>query len=269
MARREDFGPVRYWQIPRHMAGRHVIDTGVYAVEDLLIDTGPARCRDQVAQIVAEVDPGRVVLTHHHEDHVGNAALASAPGGRPPQIHPRGVDLVARSPELPFYRRAVWGTPDPFEAAPLGDRLETERFSFRVIHTPGHAPDHVALHEPDQDWLFVGDLYLGDRMRLGFSYEDVTEMIASIRKLLAIPDCVLFCSHTGYHAGHQQRLGRKLDFLLGLQQRAVMHFEEGCSISEITGKLGIRERWWRWISGGEYSGRNLVRGLLRDAGKIQ
>ncbi len=47
-----------------------------------------------------------------------------------------------------------------------------------------------------------------------------------------------------------------------------MHLEEGCSIREITARLGIRDRAWHLLSGGEWSGRNLVRGLLRHAGKI-
>ena len=85
---------------------------------------------------------------------------------------------------------------------------------------------------------------------------------------MAIPDCVMFCHHTGYHAGHQHRLGRRLDFLLGLQQKAVMHHEEGLSIAEITKKVGIRDTFLRLVSGNDYSGRNLIAGLLRDAGKI-
>lgn len=268
MLRREEFGPVRYFQLPRRLGGREVIATGIYVVGDLMVDTGPIRSRAAVQAILRETRPRTVVLTHHHEDHVGNAALASQLCDTRPLIHPSGIELAARPPRLPLYRSLVWGRPEPVAAAPLEEWLETDRFKYRVVHTPGHAPDHVALHEPEQDWLFAGDLYLGDRVRLAFAYEDVGLMIQSLRTLLAIPDCVLFCQHSGYHAGHQHRLGRKLDFLLGLQQRAVMHFEEGCSIAEITGRLGIQDRLWRWLSRGEWSGRNLVRGLLRDAGKL-
>lgn len=268
MIRSEKFGPVTYFQIPRGIPGREFIRVGIYSVGGLLIDTGPASAHKPVGALLETLDVEQVVLTHHHEDHVGNAAAAAGRSGSAPLIHPLGVDLVARAPDLPLYRKIVWGTPEPVFARPLGEFLETDRFRFRVIHTPGHAVDHVALHEPDQDWLFTGDLYLGDRIRQAFAYEDIGTMIGSLRLLLAIPDCVLFCQHSGYHAGHQHRLGRKLDFLLGLQQRAVMHHEEGCSIGEITRRLEIRDWKWRVASRGEWSGRHLVRGLLRDAGKL-
>lgn len=264
----ERFGPVTFFPIERRLFGRRVIDVGVYVVGELLVDTGPVKAAARVRAILDEHPVRRVVLTHHHEDHVGNAAHAAERTGEPPFIHETGLERVANPPELPLYRRMVWGAPPPVRAQALGDSLETERFRFRVIHTPGHAPDHVALHEPEQDWLFVGDLYLGDRVRLAFDYEDVGTIIDSLRELLAIPDCVLFCQHSGYHAGHQHRLGRKLDFWLGLQQRAVMHHEEGCSIREIAARLGIRDRVWHLLSAGQWSGRNLVRGLLRHAGKI-
>ncbi len=263
----EEFGPIRYYRLTRRIAGRAVLSTGVYRLGEILIDTGAPHLLGDLEAALAE--PVRhVLLTHHHEDHVGGAAAVARRFGLRPRIHPLGIDLVSRSPLLPLYRRVVWGTPRPVEAEPLGEWFETGRYRFQVIHTPGHAPDHVALYEPTQDWLFVGDLYLGDRVRLAFAYENMTEIIASLRRLLAIPDCVMFCQHTGPHAGHQHRLGRKLDHLLGLQQRAVMHFEEGCSIAEITRRLGIEDRALRWFSRGEFCGRNLVAALLRDAGKL-
>lgn len=268
MLRQEDFGPVQYSHLTRTIAGRRVISTGLYRIDDLLIDTGPVHSRPQVQQALAGATVTQIVLTHHHEDHVGNAATLGAKYGCTPRIHALGIPLVARTPQLPTYRRLVWGTPAPVTAEPLGEWLETERYRFRIVHTPGHAVDHVALHEPSQDWLFSGDLYLGDRIPRGFRSDDLSQLIASLRTLLAIPDCMLFCNHSGYHAGHQHRLGRKLDFLLGIQQKAIVHFEEGRSIGEIARALGLSDNFYRFLSGGEWSGRNLVRGLLRDAGKI-
>ena len=221
MLRREDFGPVRFYEFTRRIAGRPIMRVGVYRVGDLLIDTGPAHAAGEIDEILADGPVNHLALTHHHEDHVGNAAAVAGQTGLTPQIHEAGIALVAEDVDVPFYRRAVWGAAPGFRAEPLGDELHTDRFRFRVIHTPGHAVDHVALHEPDQEWLFVGDLYLTDRPRYAFRYDDIGQIIASIRSLLAIPDCVLFCQHSGYHASHQHKLGRKLDALLGLRQKAV------------------------------------------------
>jgi len=268
MLRREDFGPVRFYEFTRRIAGRPVMRVGVYRVGELLIDTGPARARAAAGAILGDGPVGQIVLTHHHEDHVGNAAELARQSGTRPQIHAAGIELVASSAELPMYRRIVWGQPDAVAATELAAEILTERFRFNVIHTPGHAVDHVALHEPDQEWLFVGDLFLTDAPRVAFGYDDVGEIIRSIRTLLAIPDCVMFCQHSGYHASHQHRLGRKLDYLLGLQQRAVVHLEEGRSLREIVRALELGDGHFGWVSRGELSAANLVRGLLQDAGKL-
>ena len=146
--------------------------------------------------------------------------------------------------------------------------METPNYRFNVIHTPGHAADHVVLHEAERNWLFGGDLYLSDRISRAFAYEDIGQMIASIRTVLALPDCELFCQHTGRHRSHQHQIGKKLDRLLGLRNQAIVHLEEGRSIREIARALGIGDGLNKWISGGEWSSEHLVRGLLRDAGRL-
>ena len=43
------------------------------------------------------------------------------------------------------------------ERVPAGDTV------LRVVHTPGHAPDHVCLYEEQEGTLFCGDLLITDR----------------------------------------------------------------------------------------------------------
>lgn len=259
---------MRYYPMTRKILGRPVMKVGVYVVDGLLIDTAPRNLRAAMQEVLDTETIGQIALTHHHEDHVGNAALAAQRVGNAPRIHAAGVNLVERAPHLPLYRRVVWGTPDPVVAQPLGDTLETDSYRFDVIHTPGHAADHVALHEPEQEWVFAGDLFLTEKPRRAFAYEDIGELIASIRRLLAIPDCQLFCHHTGHHPSHQHRLGRRLDWLLGLQSKAVVYLEEGRSVRDIARAVGVRDGFNRTYSRGEWTGANLVKGLLRDAGKL-
>src|SRR5439155_257407 len=96
-----------------------------------------------------------------------------------------------------LYRRVAWGARQPAPAAPLGDDVATPRFRFRVVHTPGHAVDHVALFEPERGWLFSGDLYLAPRLRYLRADEDVYAMMDSLRRVLALGPQVLFCQHRG------------------------------------------------------------------------
>ena len=126
----------------------------------------------------------------------------------------------------------------------------------------------LLLQEPSQNWLYGGDLYLTDRVVRAFEYENISLLIESIRAVLAIRDCQLFCQHTGRHMSHQNQIGKKLDRMLGLRNKALVHLEEGRSIREIASALGISDRAHRWLSGGEWSSEHLVRGLLRNAGRL-
>ncbi len=259
-------GPVRYFSIARSYAGRSILTSGVYFVDGMLVDAGPANAHVEFAAIIGDVDADQLVLTHHHEDHIGNAAFAANHLDRPPRAHALTLPLVRKPLPLPLYRKITWGSPAPFEAEALDATLHTPKYSFQVIHTPGHAPDHVALYEPEQRWLFAGDLFIAPRVRLLRDDEDITKLIGSLRKLMKLPDCTLFCQHSGIHNSHQTSLGQKLDFLLGTQQKAVVMHDEGRTIDEIVRRLEIEKPRMKFVSRGEFSARNLVAELLRDAG---
>ncbi len=265
MLRSAEYGPVRFFSLARSVAGRYYLSAGVYFVDGLLIDTGPPNAPVEFASIMGQVDADQIVLTHHHEDHTGNAAFASRHIDRPPLAHPLTLPLVRNPGNVPLYRRVVWGTPEPFETKPLGAGLSTAQYSFQVLHTPGHAPDHIVLYEPDQRWLFGGDVFLATRLKVLRSDENITEIIQSLRTLMELPDCTLFCQHSGMHESHQDRIGKKLDFLLGLQQQVVVMHDEGRTVAEIVRELKIEKHWWKLTSRGELCARNLIEQLLRDA----
>jgi len=266
MLSRDELGDVLHYRMGRSLAGRTLLMTGVFLVDGLLIDTGPPHCSREMESILDRHAVDAVVLTHHHEDHAGNAALVARRLGAAPLAHPGTRPLLRHPDDLLLYRRLVWGTTPPCDTADLGDEIETRHHTFEVIHTPGHAPDHLALHEPRRRWLFSGDLFITRRPNVMSSETDATELMDSLRGLLKLPDCRMFCQHSGRHESHQKALGDKLDWLLGLQERAVMHHEEGRSLRETTRALDVDRPFWRLASRGEFSGENLVRELLRDAG---
>jgi glyoxylase-like metal-dependent hydrolase (beta-lactamase superfamily II) len=112
------------------------------AARAVVIDPGPsgaehvARLHDHVAASGRRV--GLILLTHGHSDHGGAAeALAQATGATV-----RG-----------------WNTPQ----APLqdGEAIALAGGALKVLHTPGHARDHVVFHWENEGVLFSGDLILG------------------------------------------------------------------------------------------------------------
>lgn len=138
----------------------------------------------------------RIWLTHGHVDHAGAAA----------ELRERtGVKVEGPHIEDQFWldqiedasrRYGIQGcrnvTPDRYFED--GERLEFEGESFDVLHTPGHTPGHVVIHNPAAKIAFVGDvLFAGSIGRTDFPRGDHAQLIASITdKLWPLGEDVTF-----------------------------------------------------------------------------
>ncbi|MBI3927552.1 MAG: MBL fold metallo-hydrolase [Armatimonadetes bacterium] len=87
-----------------------------------------------------------VVLTHHHPDHAAGACAL----GLPIAAHP----LTAR-------KVRVDRTLDDGFSWDLGRDPFGGAWDIAALHTPGHAPGHLALWEPQRRFLVAGDLVSG------------------------------------------------------------------------------------------------------------
>jgi len=259
-----DYGEVRYFRMARTFLGRAIYWTGVYLVDGLLIDSGPPNLGRDVRRLVGELRVGQCVTTHHHEDHSGNDGLLSRELGITPLAHQSAVSLLAQPETRPhLYRRAAWGPRPAARVAALSDRLDTPAFHFDVIHTPGHATDHVALFEPERRWLFSGDLYLAPKLRYLRADEDVYAMIDSLRRVLALEPAHLFCQHRGRVDRGPARLRQKLEFLTELGARIHQLHDQGWSDAAIARALPGSDLLWRVWTAGDFSKRHFVRAFLR------
>jgi glyoxylase-like metal-dependent hydrolase (beta-lactamase superfamily II) len=191
---------ILWLRLPLPMALDHV---NIYALDDgdgwTIVDAGLASKRSKaiwerlLAGPLAGKPVSRVILTHHHPDHVGLAGWFQAKGAallatRTAWLYARmlTLDLQDRpSPEaMTFYRRA--GVPEadlakragerPFNFAdvvdpmPLGftritegQRLRAGGRDWTVRIGQGHAPDHATL------WSDDGMVLGGDQLLPGIS----------------------------------------------------------------------------------------------------
>ena len=126
---------------------------------------------EPVLQAVAreQVTLTAILPTHHHYDHVGG-----------------NEDLLKAHPDL-----IVYGfderIPGLTQRVQDGDRLQLGSLSAQVIFIPAHTTGHIAYWFPEAKAVFTGDtLFAGGCGRL---FEgDAAMMIASLSKLLALPD---------------------------------------------------------------------------------
>jgi glyoxylase-like metal-dependent hydrolase (beta-lactamase superfamily II) len=152
-----------------------------------------------------------VVCTHAHTDHCGQAATVVERTGCEVWIHPnhkhldrmledpqavleRRLEIARQSgvPEAPLRRAAeqrsaqgsgIAGPIEPHRDLLEGVTIDTDLGEWVTYETPGHAPSHVCLFQPEKRLLISGDHLLG-RISLYFDYgyspDPVGEFLGSL-----------------------------------------------------------------------------------------
>lgn len=260
-------GPLTRIRMARTLFGRPLHEVSAYAFADLLIDSGPPPTAGELVSWVRErPEISRVILTHHHEDHVGGAAALHEELGLPVFAPASAVAILAEGLRMPLYRKAVWSTPRRFRAEPLGPFIEGDGYRLRVVPTPGHAFTHVCLFDEERRWLFSGDLYVHERVRYLRKIENVWEHIDSLRKVIALEPDLLICSHAGVLEHARERLTRKIQWWEDLAGQARELREKGLPVPAISRKLLGRDGLLSYASFGDFSHENLIRSLLEKPG---
>jgi len=137
----------------------------------VVIDPGPDDESHLAAlqRAVAAHAVGVVLVTHGHADHL---ELAERFAGL---HHAR----VARFPDLGD-----------------GDLVRVGPISLTAVHTPGHAPDHLAFWMADDRVLFTGDLILGrGSSMVTYPEGDVAAYLRSLERVAELRPRMLFPGH--------------------------------------------------------------------------
>ncbi|MCC4596289.1 hydroxyacylglutathione hydrolase [Xanthomonas campestris pv. phormiicola] len=144
----------------------------------LLVDPGQA---EPVFEAAAQgLQPAAVLLTHHHDDHIGGVAA----------LRERWPDLPVYAPEDPRI---------PFASQRVGDgeRVQMLHWELQTLAVPGHTRTHVA-------YVGHGHLFSGDTLfslGCGRMFEGTpSQMLGSLQRLAALPGATLVC------CGHEYTL---------------------------------------------------------------
>lgn len=240
------------------------LHTCAYWVDGVVIDTGPRRLGQEFKEFFEEKKVEKVLLTHHHEDHCGNASLL-ADQGIPVYLHHSSLAAVERPVKIPFYRWLFWGERLPFKARPLAEQIETSKGKLiKCIETPGHAADHLAFLLPDEGALFTGDLFVSSKTRLGMPAENYREWMETLAKLLEHDFDTIYCGHSGIVPEGKKMIAKKLASLQELQAEVLELQQKGLNIKEINKKIFPRTEPVKLLSGGEWDSIHIIRSLAES-----
>lgn len=179
-----------------------------------ILPVGPLQCNcqilgDEASKKALVVDPGddidrveavlarheltidKLVFTHAHIDHIGQAARLKRSTGAPTYLHALEGPVLASLPQ-----QAAWLNTAPPELVEIDHELREGRdldFCGRrieVLFTPGHSPGSVSLLLREEKKVLAGDvLFAGSVGRTDLPGGDMDTLMRSIREeLLPLPD---------------------------------------------------------------------------------
>src|SRR5207248_5526335 len=157
----DDLGCASYL-IGDHASGEAFMVDPEYAIEQYL-----------EAAATENVRITHVLETHTHADHVSGHGRFALEHGMPVAVHPLA------EPEFPF---------DPLAD---GQTLQVGAVPVRVLHTPGHRPEHCAF-VVDERLVLTGDsLFVGDAARPDLAVdarEGAEGLFHSLQRLTELPN---------------------------------------------------------------------------------
>lgn len=261
------FDPVIQFKMAKLINGKPLYTMACYYVDGLLIDTGPVHVADEIEEAFKGLNIDVVVNTHHHEDHIGNNIVFQNKWRiNAALVHSNAVERI-KNPEiwikrLRAYQHVVWGSPPPSNAQVIGESIKTSHYEFKVIYTPGHSDDHICLLESERGWLFSGDLFIKEDLKVLRSDENFHELLASLYELTKYNFDTIFCSSGQVVKEGKKALMRKIEYFEKLKEQILDLYSKGMEIEEIRRQVLGEESALFIPTGGDFSKINLVKSVL-------
>ncbi|OGQ13201.1 MAG: hypothetical protein A2026_17155 [Deltaproteobacteria bacterium RBG_19FT_COMBO_46_12] len=191
----------------------------------------------------------RILITHGHIDHYGQAKKLSYLSGAPIYIHSKeygrirsfihslgfikSILLRNGAPEALVneaiqYMESAQIMGDPLDEAFFlddGDSILFKSMTWKTIHCPGHSPGLICFHWPEKKILFTGDHLLKEitpnpilnvnESKPPFSYPSLQEYLTSLEKIEKFDISLLLPAH-----------GEEIHDIRGLIQKIFAHHKD-------------------------------------------
>lgn len=154
-----------------------------------IVDPAPDSCKllcDYIDQQNLSIT--KILLTHTHLDHTADVACLQKRFPVPVWVHREDAQNLRDpgSDGLPNWFSVESIEPDLLLCEK--DLVEVGRFTFEVIHTPGHSPGSICFYEAQEKTLFSGDTLFHQSIgTLSLPTAQPDRMWSSLEKLASLP----------------------------------------------------------------------------------
>ncbi|BBM00292.1 MBL fold metallo-hydrolase [Microbulbifer sp. GL-2] len=263
MSVRESF---RYQDLDALRVGRFNMGVNttfvVYRLKGTVIDTGPSNQWRYVKPFIQSGPINQLLLTHHHEDHSGNAGVIHRLTGVQALAPEQTIGILKKGFRIPPMQKLFWGTAGKAEAAPLPQEISIGKEKVVPLFSPGHAKDMTCYLIQERGWLFSADLYIANYLKFLRIDEHIPTLLKSIKGVLDQQFDVILCPHRGVVEKGWHQLNEKYEFLLNLTGESQELQKKGLSLEEITLRLLGKEGLVSKLTGYNFCKRNLIASCL-------
>jgi glyoxylase-like metal-dependent hydrolase (beta-lactamase superfamily II) len=244
--------------------GSAIMFVYAFLLGDTLFDAGCANAINEVRDFINGKEINHVYITHSHEDHSGCCSIFEGKSA----IHANELTqkTLRDPPMLGEFFKFVWGQPKPVSSlSELPDRFNIHDLHFETIPVPGHTMEMVGFYEPKKKWFFSADAVpLPSKKRMAMPDENVPQMVATMRKILAMDIDVLFDSHRGPIESPREHIQTRIDYITEVQKQALELHESGKTIEEIQQCLELEGPWYLQLTKGRFGIDFFIKSLLFD-----
>ena len=173
-------------------------DNGVALID---AGTGDPRHVRAVRRSLSQKTLDRVLITHGHSDHIAGVSA-----------------LLSEWPSIEFLKMP-WPVSDErypvvWKSLAEGDEIEIGTEVLKVLHTPGHSPDHLSFYCEKEGVLFCGDLLVkGSTVVIPANHEgNLVQYLSSLVRIRELNPRRVLPAH-----------GEKIDDVVGLIDHYLDH----------------------------------------------
>lgn len=247
------------------VVGSPFLSSWQYIIDDTLFDAGCTRMCNSVIAIIQSQRINKLVLTHQHEDHSGNAkAIIQAKnivGFAPKETC---AILEKGFPILPYQYWFFNNTPT-VKLNPVANEFYAGKYKVQTIPTPGHSTDHHCYYLPELGIVIGGDIFVAPNIKYFRKGERFNQQIKSFKEIINLDFDILLCGHNPQFKNGKKRMIDKMEYFENLRGNVLYAQSKGLEVNEIIIDLKLDNKWWvPYITLNDVSLQHMIQAILDD-----